>query len=92
MQRFNTLFATRFSGCPVIATVRDPYRDCLINIHDIGEPTAVGMHDGNDTWIAPAATTFPDLDLPSLINVKVVPRGNNKKKVGNVIPRKALLA
>jgi len=55
MSRYNHLFASRFSGCPVLAKGFDPYRNTEVEIVKInGETEVFGVRDNCDCWIAPA--------------------------------------
>ena len=56
MSRFNTYINTHFSSCRVIARAFDDCRGREVTLHQIpGHWDAVGVTDGTDAWVAPAA-------------------------------------
>lgn len=56
MNRFNQYMNSHFSGCRLLARALDDCRNRRVTIHQIpGFWDVVGVTDGTDAWIAPAA-------------------------------------
>ena len=68
MNRWNSQINSHFSGCPVIATAYDPYRERQVTLHALpGQFDIVGITDGTDAWIAPSNIHPFSVNIPKLL-------------------------
>lgn len=58
-----------FSSCRHLANAHDPYRNRDVKLYALpGEFSHVGVTDGVDAWIAPAAPSLFSVDVLALLN------------------------
>lgn len=68
MSRYNRHFANHFSSCRLLAYAYDPHRQRDVKLYMIpGEVEVVGVHDGVDSWIAPALNELFSVDVKTLM-------------------------
>src|SRR5487761_2681130 len=68
MPDWKNLMISQFSSCKLLAVSRDLNRDRDVRIYHIpGCFTEVGIADGTDSWIAPAAASCFDAPIQKLL-------------------------